>query len=35
MGIMPLQKLFEYGGDQMAFYLGENLGDLLMISLNK
>ncbi|KAF8738185.1 hypothetical protein AX14_011601 [Amanita brunnescens Koide BX004] len=34
LGIMPLQKLFEYGGDQMACYLGKDLGDLLIITLN-
>ncbi|KAM6495645.1 hypothetical protein JOM56_008351 [Amanita muscaria] len=33
LGIMPLQKLFEYGGDQMACYLGEDFGDLLVITL--
>ena len=32
---MPLQKLFEYGGDQMACYLGKELGDLLIITLHK
>ncbi|KAK2466427.1 hypothetical protein APHAL10511_002069 [Amanita phalloides] len=34
LGIIPLQKLFEFGGEQMACYLGTDLGDLLVISLN-
>lgn len=32
---MPLERLFEYGGEQMMFYLGKDLGDLLVITLNK
>jgi Ca2+:H+ antiporter len=32
---MPLERLFEYGGEQMQHYLGKSLGDLLKITLNK
>jgi Ca2+:H+ antiporter len=35
LSIVPLEYIFEFGGEQMAFYLGESLGDLLIISLNK
>ncbi|KAK7061444.1 vacuolar calcium ion transporter [Favolaschia claudopus] len=34
LAIVPLEKLFEYGGEQMMFYLGEDLGELLIITLN-
>ncbi|KAJ7162544.1 hypothetical protein C8R43DRAFT_990566 [Mycena crocata] len=34
LAIIPLEKLFEYGGEQMAFYLGADLGDLLVVTLN-
>ncbi|KAF8631279.1 hypothetical protein AX15_002605 [Amanita polypyramis BW_CC] len=34
LAVMPLEKLFEYGGEQMACYLGRDLGDLLVITLN-
>ncbi|KAJ7755617.1 hypothetical protein DFH07DRAFT_821184 [Mycena maculata] len=34
LAIIPLEKLFDYGGEQMAFYLGPDLGDLLVVSLN-
>ncbi|KAF8873867.1 hypothetical protein CPB84DRAFT_1690528 [Gymnopilus junonius] len=32
--IVPLERLFDWGGEQMAFYLGKDLGDLLVITLN-
>ncbi|KAF8803776.1 hypothetical protein BYT27DRAFT_7109338 [Phlegmacium glaucopus] len=32
--IVPLERLFDYGGEQMAHYLGKDLGDLLMVTLN-
>ncbi|KAJ6627512.1 hypothetical protein B0H10DRAFT_1994949 [Mycena sp. CBHHK59/15] len=32
--IIPLEKLFDYGGEQMSFYLGADLGDLLVVTLN-
>lgn len=33
--IIPLERLFEYGGEQMLYYLGKDLGELLLITLNK
>lgn len=32
---MPLEALFDWGGEQMSLFLGKDLGDLLTISLNK
>ncbi|KAG2159006.1 uncharacterized protein EDB93DRAFT_1117574 [Suillus bovinus] len=32
--IIPHECLFDYCGEQMAFYLGKDLGDLLTITLN-
>ncbi|OCH85379.1 hypothetical protein OBBRIDRAFT_314726 [Obba rivulosa] len=32
--IIPLERMFDWGGEQMAYYLGEELGDLLIITLN-
>ena len=34
LSIIPLEKLFEWCGEQMALYLGTTLGDLLIITLN-
>jgi len=34
VALIPLSKLFDYGGEQMALYLGPDLGDLLVITLN-
>ncbi|KAF8826458.1 hypothetical protein HHX47_DHR5000435 [Lentinula edodes] len=34
LGIIPLEKLFDYGGEQMAFYLGRDIGDLVVVTLN-
>ncbi|PFH52599.1 hypothetical protein AMATHDRAFT_74077 [Amanita thiersii Skay4041] len=34
LAIIPLERLFDYGGEQMTFYLGKELGDLLVITLN-
>ncbi|KAJ6539030.1 hypothetical protein B0H19DRAFT_1176789 [Mycena capillaripes] len=34
LSIIPLEKLFDYGGEQMTFYLGADLGDLLVVTLN-
>ncbi|TFY80602.1 hypothetical protein EWM64_g3412 [Hericium alpestre] len=31
---MPLEKLFDWGGEQLAMYCGEDLGDLIIITLN-
>ena len=35
IAIIPLARLFEYGGDQMALYTGKDLGDLVVVTLNK
>ncbi|KZV70950.1 hypothetical protein PENSPDRAFT_664752 [Peniophora sp. CONT] len=32
--IIPLERLFDWGGEQMAMYCGEDLGDLIIITLN-
>lgn len=34
MAIIPLEKLFDWGGEQMLVYLGISLGDLLIVTLN-
>ncbi|KAH9895936.1 hypothetical protein C8Q73DRAFT_643814 [Cubamyces lactineus] len=34
LGIIPLECIFDWGGEQMALYLGKDLGDLLIITLN-
>ena len=34
VSIIPLEKLFDWCGEQMALYLGLSLGDLLIITLN-
>lgn len=35
LAIIPLERLFDYCGEQMAFYCGNDLGDLIVITLNK
>jgi Ca2+:H+ antiporter len=35
MSIVALEKLFEWGGEQLAMYCGPDLGDLITITLNK
>ena len=35
VSIIPLENLFDWGGEQMVLYLGTQLGDLLAITLNK
>jgi Ca2+:H+ antiporter len=35
MSIIALEKLFEWGGEQLAMYCGPDLGDLIIITLNK
>ncbi|KAA1470848.1 hypothetical protein DENSPDRAFT_836749 [Dentipellis sp. KUC8613] len=32
--IMPLEKLFDWGGEQLALFCGEDLGDLIIVTLN-
>ncbi|KAF9534980.1 hypothetical protein CPB83DRAFT_755170 [Crepidotus variabilis] len=34
LAIIPLEHLFDFGGDQMAYYLGKDIGDLLVVTLN-
>jgi len=34
LAIIPLEKLFDWCGDQMSLFLGSTLGDLLAITLN-
>ncbi|KDQ57906.1 hypothetical protein JAAARDRAFT_34718 [Jaapia argillacea MUCL 33604] len=34
LAIIPLENIFDFGGEQMAFYLGKDLGDLLVVTLN-
>ncbi|EGO01598.1 hypothetical protein SERLA73DRAFT_176981 [Serpula lacrymans var. lacrymans S7.3] len=34
LSMVPLERLFEYGGEQMAFYCGQSLGELVSITLN-
>ena len=35
LAIVPREKLFDYGGEQLAMYCGEDLGELIVITLNK
>ncbi|KAI0085228.1 hypothetical protein BDY19DRAFT_996943 [Irpex rosettiformis] len=35
VAVMPLERLFDWGAEQMALYLGKDLGDLLTITMNK
>lgn len=30
-----MEQMFEWGGEQMALYLGKEMGDLLIVTLNK
>jgi Ca2+:H+ antiporter len=32
---MSLERLFDWGGEQLAMYCGEDLGALIVITLNK
>ncbi|KAJ3555454.1 hypothetical protein NM688_g2569 [Phlebia brevispora] len=34
LSIIPMENLFDWGGEQMAIYLGKDLGDLATITLN-
>ncbi|KAF8917085.1 hypothetical protein CPB85DRAFT_1215600 [Mucidula mucida] len=34
LAIMPLARLFEYGGHQMMYYCGKGFGELIVVSLN-
>ena len=35
LAIVSLEKMFDWGGEQLAMYCGPDLGDLIMITLNK
>ncbi len=35
LAIVPLEKLFDWGGEQLAMYCGKDLGDLVVVTLNK
>ena len=35
LAIVPLEKMFDWGGEQLAMYCGPDLGDLIIITLNK
>lgn len=35
MSILPLARFLEYGGEQLAFYVGKDLGDLIRVTLSK
>jgi hypothetical protein len=35
LGIVSLEKIFDWGGEQLAMYCGPDLGDLIIITLNK
>ena len=30
-----MEQMFDWGGEQMALYLGKEMGDLLIVTLNK
>ncbi|RPD56827.1 hypothetical protein L226DRAFT_469043 [Lentinus tigrinus ALCF2SS1-7] len=34
LAIIPLEGMFDWGGEQMFLYLGKDLGDLLVVTLN-
>ncbi|KAF8260051.1 hypothetical protein EI94DRAFT_1706606 [Lactarius quietus] len=34
LALIPLEKLFDFGGEQLAMYCGEDLGDLIIVTLN-
>ncbi|RDB20539.1 Vacuolar calcium ion transporter [Hypsizygus marmoreus] len=34
LALVPLEWLFDWGGEQMAFYCGKHLGDLIVVTLN-
>ncbi|THH13160.1 hypothetical protein EW146_g7031 [Bondarzewia mesenterica] len=34
LSIIPLEKLFDWGGEQLALYCGVDIGDLIVITLN-
>ncbi|KIJ33173.1 hypothetical protein M422DRAFT_35554 [Sphaerobolus stellatus SS14] len=34
VSLIPLEKMFDFGGEQMSLYMGKDLGDLLVVTLN-
>ncbi|KAF7789150.1 hypothetical protein EIP86_000087 [Pleurotus ostreatoroseus] len=34
LAIVPMENIFDWGGEQMAIYLGKELGELVIITLN-
>lgn len=35
LGIIPLEQLFNFGGEQIALHVGPQLGELINIAMNK
>jgi Ca2+:H+ antiporter len=35
IALLPLAKILEFGGEQMAFYTGKDIGDFIAVTLNK
>ena len=35
LALVPLEHFFDWGGEQVALYCGRDLGDLIVITLNK
>ena len=35
LAIIPMEGMFDWGGEQIALYLGKDLGDLVIVTLNK
>lgn len=35
LSILPLEKLFEYCGEQLTFYVGKDFGELIIVTLAK
>ncbi len=35
LAIVPLEQLYHFGGEQLAMYCGKDIGDLIVITLNK
>jgi hypothetical protein len=35
VSMIPLARMLDWGGDQLALYCGKNLGDLMTVTLNK
>lgn len=35
VALVPLERSLEYGGDQISLYCGKEIGDLIIVTLNK